>query len=65
MDFKEVAKLPPSFSLKYGNKFIKRPIPILRDIPHPINKTNGMADMLLISPEGAYNGKVPKAEEYI
>ena len=34
-------------------------------MPHPVNKTDSMADILLINPQGSYNGKVPKAEEYI
>ena len=37
-------------------------ITVLRDIPKPINKTNGMAYILLISPQGAYKGKVPTVE---
>ena len=34
-------------------------------MPHPINKTYGMEDILLISPQGDYNGKVPKVKNYI
>ena len=34
-------------------------------MPRPINKTDGMADILLLSPQGSYDVKVPNAEEYI
>ena len=34
-------------------------------MPHPINETYGMEDILLLIPQGAYIGKVPKVEEYI
>ena len=34
-------------------------------MPCPIDETDGMADILLVSPQGAYDGKIPKAEEYI
>ena len=62
LEFKEVAKLPPSFSLNDRKKFTKKLITVLRDMSHPINKTNGMADILLIIPQGAYDRKVPKVE---
>ena len=32
---------------------------------HPINKPKHMTDILLLNSQGSYNGKVPKAEEYI
>ena len=32
---------------------------------HPINKTEDMTDILLLSSQVSYNGKVPKAEEHI
>ena len=65
IEFKEVTKLLPSFSIKYGKKFIRRLITLLKYMPHPINETDGIADILLLTPQGAYYGKVPKAEEYI
>ena len=65
LDLKEVSKLTPSLSLNDGKKFIKRTINFLRDMPHPINKTNGMAEILLLSPQGSYNRKFPKGKEYI
>ena len=34
-------------------------------MPHPVNENDGMADILILSPQGAYDGKVPKVEEYI
>ena len=61
----EVDKLPPSFSLDDKKNFIKQLIIILRDIPHCINKTDGMVDILILTPQGAYDGKVSKAENYI
>ena len=51
LEFKEVAKLPPSLSLDDGKKFTKKLIILLRDMSHPINKTDRMADILLISPQ--------------
>ena len=33
-------------------------------MPHLINKTDSMADILIITPQGAYNRKVHKVEEY-
>ena len=34
-------------------------------MPNTINKTDGMADILLLIPQGVYGGNIPKAEEYI
>ena len=62
LEFKEVANIPPSFSLEYVKKFIKRLITVLKYMPHAIIGTNNMADIFLIIPQGAYNGKVPKSE---
>ena len=62
LEFKEVAKLPPSFPIDDGNKSTKKLITVLRDMPHPINKTDGMADIMILSPRGAYYRKVPNAE---
>ena len=61
LEFKEVAKLPPSLSLDDGKKFTKRLITVLRDMPHPINKTDGMVEILFLSPQGSYDVKFPKA----
>ena len=61
LEFKEVAKLPPSFSLDYGKKFTKtHQRPPRHASPH--QKTDGMSYMLLIIPQGSYDGKVPKVE---
>ena len=65
LNFKEVAKLPPSYLLDGGKKFIKRLITVLIDMPHPINETDGVAYILLLDHQGAYDDKFPKAEEYI
>ena len=64
-EFKEVAKISPSFLLYDGKKKFKCLTTILRDILHLVNKTNGMADIIIFNPQGVYNVKVLKADEYI
>ena len=51
LDFKEVAKLPPSFSFDDVKNFTKQLITVLRDMPHSVNKTDGMADILILTPQ--------------
>ena len=34
-------------------------------MPQTFNKTDSMANILLLNLQGAYDGKVPKAEEFI
>ena len=34
-------------------------------MPHPINETNFMSEILILIPQGAYNGKLTKVEGYI
>ena len=48
LEFKEVAKIPHSFSLDDSKEFTKRLITVLIDMPQPINKTNGMEEILLL-----------------
>ena len=64
-EFREVTKLPPSFSLDEGKKFIKRLTTLLRDLPSAANDDEGMADILLPYPKGKYDGKVVKIEAFI
>ena len=51
--------------LENGKKFIRRLTTILRDIPHPVNGTNGMEDILFLTPQGAYNDRAPEVDDYI
>ena len=64
-EFKEVETLPPSFTLDRAKKFIKHLKSILKDLYNPKNEDEGMADILLIFPLGAYDGVLPKIEDYI
>ena len=36
-----------------------------RDIPYPVKKNDGIAEILLLEPQGFYNMNVQKADEYI
>ena len=53
------------FLTRWQKYIQKRVITILRDMPRTINKTDGMTNILILSPQGAYDGKVNKSEEYI
>ena len=64
-EFMDAAELPASYSLHQGNNFINKITSVLRETYNQANEYYGMDNLLLQTPRGTYDGKVPKYKDFI
>ena len=64
-EFVDTAELHTTYSLNQGKNVIKNITDVLRETYNQANKYNGMANLLLQTPRGTYDGKVPKYMDFI
>ena len=61
----DAAELPASYSLHQGKKFINKITAVLRETYNQANEDYGIGNLLLQTPRGTYDGKVPKYTDFI
>ena len=61
----DAAELPVSYSLRQGKKFINKITSVLRETYNQANEDYGIGNLLLQTPRGTYDGKVPKYMDFI